>query len=131
MVDSIEMLKRYVSIHPRLETLLVYHEKPLSIIYTEIKNLPDEILSEKRSIAVRVTLDPFCREIITMLDRPLISTSANVSGEPYPRNFHEISSPIIRNMDYIVNYRQNDFSENFPSVLAEFNRRGELSFLRE
>lgn len=131
LVDSIEMLKKYVFIHPRLETLLSFHEKPLSIVYSEVRDLPAEVLSENGSIAMRVTLDPFCKEIITLLGNPIVSTSANVNGDEFPKHFHEVSSQIIRNMDYIVQYRQNDFSENLPSVLAEFNRKGELSFLRE
>lgn len=131
MVDSIEMLKRYVNIHPRLETLLLYHTKPLSIVFTEVRDLPKEILSENGTIAMRVTLDPFCQKIIENLGRPIVSTSANITGDPLPKFFHDISSKIIRNMDYIVNYRQNDATENLPSVLAEFNNKGELSFIRE
>ena len=80
---------------------------------------------------IRVTSDPFCREIISKLDGPLVSTSANVSGQPFPKSFHEISADIIRNMDYIVNHRQEDTEEGLPSVLAEFNKKGELFFIRE
>ena len=130
LVDSIPMLKKFVNIHPRLETLLSFHEKPLSIIFTEVNGLPQEILSDAGTIAIRVTIDAFCKDIIAQLDRPIISTSANVTGEPFPKNFHEISAQIIRGMDYIVNYRQNDLDENLPSVLAEFNKKGELNFIR-
>jgi len=131
LVSSIAMLKRYVNIHPRLETLLVYHKKPLTLIYTEVDGLPEGILSEEGTIGIRVTLDPFCRDIIHKLDGPLVSTSANISGDPFPKSFHDISADIIRNMDYIVNHRQKDTEEGLPSVLAEFNKKGDLFFIRE
>lgn len=131
LVSSIKMLKRYVYIHPRLETLLVYHKKPLTLIYTEVDGLPESILSEDGTIAIRVTLDPFCQDVIERLDTPIVSTSANVSGEPFPKCFDDVSADIIRNMDYIVNYRKTEVMEAEPSVLAEFNHKGDLIFIRE
>ena len=131
LVSSIEMLKRYVNIHPRLETLLIYHKKPLTLIYTEVDGLPESILSEDGTIGMRVSLDPFCQHVISRIDGPLVSTSANITGSPFPKSFHDVSSEIIRNMDYIVQYRRDEVRDGLPSVLAEFNNKGDLFFIRE
>ena len=131
LVSDIAMLKRYVNIHPRLETLLVYHEKPLTLIYEEVYDLPESVLSEEGTIAIRVTHDPFCQRVIEQLDSPLVSTSANVSGESFPNCFDDITGDILRHMDYVVEYRREDKEQRTPSVMAEFNNKGELFFIRE
>jgi len=131
LVSSIVMLKRYVNIHPRLETLLVYHKKPLTLIYDEVYGLPESILSEDGTIGIRVTHDPFCQDVINRLDAPIVSTSANVSGEKFPKFYDEVSSEIIDLMDYSVKYRRDDREEKIPSVIAEFNKKGELIFIRK
>ncbi len=131
LVSSIEMLKTYVNIHPRLETLMVYHKKPLTLIYEEVDSLPESILSEDGTIAMRVANDPFCQLIIEELGSPLVSTSANLSGQQFPKHFDEVTGDILRHMDYIVQHRQDDKEERLPSVMAEFNKKGELLFIRE
>src|SRR5690606_8289401 len=74
LVDSIEMLKEYaVRIHPRVETLLSLYHKPLTVIYPSAEKLPSSVSGGKDTIAVRVTHDPFCREIIRRLGRPIVS----------------------------------------------------------
>ncbi|MDG2450233.1 MAG: L-threonylcarbamoyladenylate synthase [Saprospiraceae bacterium] len=131
LVSSIEMLKTYANIHPRLETLMVYHKKPLTLIYEEVDSLPESILSEDGTIAMRVANDPFCQLIIEELGSPLVSTSANLSGQQFPKHFDEVTGDILRHMDYIVQHRQDDKEERLPSVMAEFNKKGELLFIRE
>jgi L-threonylcarbamoyladenylate synthase len=131
LVESIDMLQRYVeSIHPRVETLLTLHERPLTIIYPKARDLAENLISKDGSIAIRVTSDPYCRELINSFGKPVVATSANVSGEPPPPHFGGISSEIIRGVDYVCKYRQHDTREGEPSVIATYDHRGHLDFIR-
>jgi L-threonylcarbamoyladenylate synthase len=131
LVDSIDMLKNYVpEIHPKVETLIAYHERPLTIIYENAKKLPENLVSVDGSIAIRIVKDPFCIALIRRFGRPIVSTSANVSGEPFPINFGQISSEIISQSDYVVKHRQDDKSEGEPSVMIRLSPKAELIFVR-
>ena len=131
LVSNLEMLKRYVFIHPRVETLLVYHQKPLTLIYPKVEHLPDYLCGEDGSIAIRLTHDSFCQYLINKIDKPIISTSANLGGQPFPQNFSDVSSEIKEMVDYTVelNIVKSD-EEAQPSIIATFNHKGELNFIR-
>jgi len=132
LVSSIEMLKEFVpKVHPRLETLLAYHTRPLTIIYERNVRLPVFSKAPGGSAAIRVVQDEFCRELINALGKPIISTSANISGEPYPPTFGGVSSEILGSVDYVVKYRQDDKEPGEPSAIAKLDRHMELEFLRE
>ena len=132
LVDSIEMLKKYIKdIHPRVETLLTHHIQPLTIIYQSNGTLPDYLVSEEGTLAIRVTQDEFCKQIIGALGQPIISTSANRAEQPYPKNFQEIDEVILKMADDIVDFRiKGEEGDQIPSVIATFNHKGDLSFIR-
>ncbi|MBK9722066.1 MAG: threonylcarbamoyl-AMP synthase [Saprospiraceae bacterium] len=131
LVDSIQMLKKYVqNIHPRVETLMSYHNRPLTIIYPNAKNLDPAILSKDGSIAIRLCLDPFCQALIQGIDAPLISTSANISQFPTPANFKDIQNEIIIAVDYVVKHRQSALEPGEPSMIITYDTEGELIFIR-
>ena len=131
LVDSIEMLKNYVEdLHPRIETLLFYHTKPLTIIYKKSRNLPSISVANDSSIGIRITLDEFCRSIIKLSGKPLISTSANIGNEPPPSFFNEVSERVKEGVDYIVNYKQDSREMKAPSVIVTYDEMGELQVLR-
>lgn len=132
LVDSIDMLRDYVvHLHPRIETLLLYHVKPLTVVYDEGKNLPNISMAENRSVAIRVVLDKFCKEIIGAYGKPLVATSANVSNQPFPANFGGISSDILSGVDYVCKWKQDSKMQNEPSVIVRLGDKEELEFLRE
>jgi len=132
LVDSLDMLQNYVvHLHPRIETLLLYHTKPLTVIYEEGKNLPDISVAADRSVAVRVVLDSFCKELIGKFGKPLIATSANVSDQPFPANFGGISSDILCGVDYVVKWKQGEKKQNEPSVIVRLSDKEDLIFIRE
>ena len=132
LVNSVEMLKEYVpKVHPRLETLLSFHVRPLTIIYDKVKNLPDWLLADNGSVAIRVTQDPFCQFLIEQVGKPIVSTSANKSGEPFPPTFGAVSSDILQGVDYVVKHRQDDRTPSEPSVIAKLTKKAELDFIRE
>ncbi|MEO6189363.1 MAG: L-threonylcarbamoyladenylate synthase [Saprospiraceae bacterium] len=131
LVDSLEMLSQYViRIHPRVETMLYYHVQPVTIIYPRARNLPEYLLAEDQSIAIRVCKDMFCQELIAFIGQPLISTSANYSGKETPSNFSEIDPSLLDKVDYVVRHRQNDKSKSKSSVIARYDEEGVLYFIR-
>jgi L-threonylcarbamoyladenylate synthase len=132
LVESLEMLKLYAPrIHPRVETLLSLHMKPLTIVYPNVKGFPDILYSEKKTVAIRVVQDAFCQAMIREFGKPIVSTSANLTGEPWPRGFGEINSEIIKGVNYVVRHRREEKVTGTPSVIATYNSKGNLSFLRE
>lgn len=132
LVDNIEMLKTYVSaVHPRLETLMMFHTRPMTVIYNQAKNLPSNALLHEEKVAIRVVHDAFCQRVIRTLGRPLITTSASTNDQAYPTIFGEISSEIIRNVDYIARHRRTDKKPQQPSVIVRYDGKGELIFVRE
>ncbi len=131
LVDGLEMLKDYVvHVHPRIETLLIFHERPLTVIYDEAKNIAPNACAKDGSIGIRIVQDEFCRKVITAFGKPLVSTSANVSGQPFPGNFGEISSDILMGVDFVSKIKQSEKERKEPSVIVKLAENGELEFIR-
>jgi L-threonylcarbamoyladenylate synthase len=132
LVSSIEMLKRYVPrLHPRLETLLSFHLRPLTVVYDKSVGLPALLKAANGSVAIRVVQEPFCQRLIDAIDRPLVSAIAAKAGMPYPPTFGGVSSEILGGVDYVVKYRQDDKTPGEPSSVARLDRHTELEFLRD
>ena len=107
LVSSISMLKKYVTVPQSVIVLLKNSKKPTTIIYENPKGFAKNALATDGTIAIRVVQDAFCRKLIKRFQKPIISTSANVSGEATPKSFQEISQPILEGVDYIVNLHEN------------------------
>lgn len=132
LVDSLQMLKNYVEhVHPKLETLLMYHMRPLTVVFDHARNLPASVISPDGSIAVRVVQDDFCRALIGAYGEPLLASFASMGEGTFPTNFGSISSEIIEEVDFVVKYRQNEKVSDEPSVVVKLSNRDELEFLRE
>lgn len=132
LVSSLDMLKNYVRhVHPRIETLLVHHVRPLTVVYDKGRNLPPIAIAADGSVAIRVSTDPFCTAIIEAFGYPVVATSANISNEPFPKNFQEISSAVKKGVNLIVKPRRKMEEDPEPSVIVKLSRRGELVFLRD
>ena len=131
LVDSLEMIKKYVPhIHPRVETLLSFHKKPLTVVYPNVIKLPKFSLARNGSAAIRIINDPFTNHIIRLLGCPLMSTSANISEEPIAQSFSEVSKEILDSVDFISKHRKNEKLRGKPSVMIDYNDEGEINFLR-
>lgn len=133
LVSSLEMLKKHVPyIPPRLETLLAYHARPLTMIYENAEGLAPAAFAPDGSVGIRIVQDEFIRQIVEGLGRPVVSTSANVSGEPFPTGFGSISSDILQACDYITRHRQRESDPvATPSSVARLDENNELDFIRE
>ncbi|HUR65648.1 MAG TPA: L-threonylcarbamoyladenylate synthase [Chitinophagaceae bacterium] len=103
--------------------------KPTTVIYEGALGLADNLVGEDGSIAIRICGDVFCRQLIKRSRKPLVSTSANISGEPVARIFKEISNEIKQGVDHIVEYRQADTSIAEPSSIIKWHN-GSISILR-
>ncbi|MDR2848861.1 MAG: threonylcarbamoyl-AMP synthase [Bacteroidales bacterium] len=109
LAADMRMLQTYVSQIPDVALqLLEYADKPMSIIYPNAVRLPENLIADDASIGIRLPNDPFCCDLIRALGKPVVSTSANISGEPTPTYFAQISDEVKQAVSYIVRWRQND-----------------------
>jgi L-threonylcarbamoyladenylate synthase len=132
LVNGFGMLERYVRNIPDVAaSILDVADKPITIIYPEGKNLASGVCSEDGSAGIRICQDPFCSALITMFRKPIISTSANLSGKPSPSLFNEIDENIINSADLVVRYRQNDLKKNPPSSIIRVENDGSVKIIRQ
>src|SRR5664280_2878909 len=116
---------RYVTDVPEIVYELIdVSETPLTIIYPYGKNLAPGVGSDDGSIGIRICRDEFCSELISRFRKPIVSTSANFSGNPSPGNFSEIEKDLIDKVDYVVKYRQDDRSKKSVSPVIKVNKDG-------
>lgn len=131
LVSDENMIKEYVSnSSPKVLEYLSRQKKPTTGIFEKAINLPGIITNQDGTIAIRITTDEFCRSLVQQLNKPLISTSANISGEPYPQSFLDVSEPIKKGVDYIVQYRQDDYATSKPSSIIRLNGNNEIEIIR-
>lgn len=130
---DLDQLKAYVDrLHPRLETLLVHHLRPLTIITERALGLPDRVLMPGGALAARLTQDDYCRQLIEALGRPLATLPAAPDEHlPPPAGFGFIRSDVIENVDYVARYRQKDRQADELSVMVKLDDLEELAFIRE
>ncbi len=132
LLDDINKLNLYVVKVPDIAWDIVeYSELPLTVIYPKGKNIAPELMGEDGSIAIRVTKDAFCKKIIYKLGKPIVSTSANISGEPFKGDFSDISEELKQNADYSVNYRQAEKIKATPSRIIQLGLDGDFKFIRK
>ena len=115
---------------PDIIAILESFEKPTTVVYDGALDLPENAIHETGSIAIRVTKDPFCKALIKRFRKPIVSTSANISGAATPAIFSMISNEIITQVDYVVKYRQDDEVIHEPSQIIRVSDEGEITRLR-
>ena len=130
VADISQLYEVVAGVHPRIDTLLQFHERPLTVIYPKAKEKYSHLAAENGSIGVRVVKSGFCHYLLNQYSKPLVSTSANLSGNPSPTKFGTISSEIISMVDYALPaFTEKDITGT-PSVIATYDENGELDFLR-
>lgn len=130
LVSDLEMLKKYVQLPKDFSYFLNQQKKPTSVIYENPNGLAINTIASDNTIAIRVVQDDFCKQLIAQFGKPIVSTSANISGEPSPSCFAEISPEIKNSVDFIVPYRQDDFQKKTSSQLVRIGENGEVKILR-
>lgn len=132
LVDSSVKVDFYVDDVPEVAwDLIELTDKPLTIIYSGARNLAPNLLAEDGSVGIRVTQEKFSHQLCQRFRKAIVSTSANVSGQPSPVNFNEISEEIKSLVDYVVTYRQDDVSRPAPSGIIKLGKGGVIDIIRK
>ena len=132
LVDSSVKVDFYVRDVPEVAwDLIDLADKPLTIIYSGARNLAANLLAEDGSVGIRVTNEEFSKRLCQQFRKAIVSTSANISGQPSPKNFSEISEEIKSAVDYIVGYRQEEMSNPKPSSIIKLDKGGVIKIIRE
>ena len=132
LVNSVSMLERYVVNPPEVALQMAeLSQKPLTIVYDRGRSLADGVAAADGSVGVRICNEPFCDELINAFRKPIISTSANISGTEAPALFDEISEEVINAADYVCLYRQYDRSRLPASSVIRVSGNGAVKILRE
>ncbi|UMB60986.1 threonylcarbamoyl-AMP synthase [Lutibacter sp. A80] len=131
LVDSIKMLEHYVpTISNKIIELLTATTKPTTIIYNKPIGLATNVVAEDATVAIRIPENKFCKQLIKAFGKPIVSTSANVSGNVTPKSFKEIEQPILDSVDYIVNLQREVVNEKSSTILKVADN-GDIIVLRE
>lgn len=132
LVDSSVKVDFYVQDVPEIAwDLIELADKPLTIIYTGARNLAPNLIAGDGTVGIRVTNEDFSRRLCRQFRKAVVSTSANISGEPSPANFSEISDDVKLQVDYIVGFRQDDISRPKPSSIIKLDKGGVIKIIRE
>ena len=132
LVDSSVKVDFYVRDVPEVAwDLIELADKPLTIIYSGARNLAANLLAEDGSVGIRVTNEDFSKRLCQQFRKAIVSTSANISGQPSPKNFSEISEEVKSAVNYIVGCRQEEMSNPKPSSIIKLDKGGVIKIIRE
>ena len=132
LVDSANRMQRYLRQVPDVAWDLVeFADKPLTLILDGAVNLAPSLIAEDGSIGLRVTKENISHELCYRFEKAVVSTSANISGQPSPACFNEISDEIKQGVDYIMRSRQNDLSKSKPSQIIKMGLDGQIKIIRK
>lgn len=131
LVHDFKMLNEYVENVPEVAyDILKYAKKPTTIIYDDPIRVAENIIAADNSLAIRVAKDEFCKKLIQRFRRPLVSTSANISGEKTPQSYAEIDPLILEGVDYVVNLQHKKKSGK-PSAIIKLKNDGSVKVIRQ
>ena len=132
LVDSDVKVDFYVKDVPEVAwDLIQYATKPLTVIYDDARNLASNLIGEDGSVGIRVTSEEFSKQLCFRFRKAIVSTSANISGQPAPASFSEIQDEIKQAVDYIVGYRQDEPAGAKPSSILKLGKGGVIKIIRE
>lgn len=132
LVDSPVKVDFYVQDVPDIAwDLIELADKPLTIIYSGARNLAPNLLAEDGSVGIRVTNEEFSKRLCRQFRKAIVSTSANISGQPSPACFSEISEEIKSMVDYVVGYRQDEAGQPKPSSIIKLDKGGVIKIIRK
>ena len=132
LLNSDNQLQSYVTEIPDVAyELIECAENPLTIIFSGAKNLAKNVINSDGTVGIRVVKHDFCEQLIQRFRRPITSTSANISGQPTPQFFDEISHEIIDAVDYVVDFEQEIHIPKKPSTIIKLGPSGQFEFIRK
>lgn len=127
--DEKELMQYVATLDLEIFNYLDKQQKPTTVIYSHAIGLAENVLANDGSVAIRICKDEFCKTLIKRFRKPIVSTSANISNEPSPKNFSTIPSIIKKTVDYVVMHRQNEQTETQPSSIIKWIN-GEAEVIR-
>ena len=127
--DEKELMQYVATLDLEIFNYLDKQQKPTTVIYPHAIGLAENVLANDGSVAIRICKDEFCKTLIKRFRKPIVSTSANISNEPSPKNFSTIPSIIKKTVDYVVMHRQNEQTETQPSSIIKWIN-GEAEVIR-
>ena len=131
LIDSADHIDHYVVDVPAIARELIdVAVKPLTIIYEGAYNLAPNLLGDEDSVGIRIPNDEFCHQLCARFGKPIVSTSANVSGKPTAKTFADIDPAIVNGVDYAVEYRRDDTTPHHPSNIILLSRDGTFKIIR-
>jgi L-threonylcarbamoyladenylate synthase len=130
LADERDIMKYVTQPDPKVYDYIKGIHKPTTIIYEGAVGLAQNLTPQNNSIAIRIVQDRFCKDLIKRFSKPIVSTSANISGYPPPAVFNDIDVAIKSGVDYIVQHRQDDSTPAIPSAVVKWNADGSLSIIR-
>jgi L-threonylcarbamoyladenylate synthase len=130
LADEKEIAKYVSEPDPKIFDYIKGIHKPTTFIYEGAINLAANMIQADGTVGIRITKDPFCRQLIKRFGKPLVSTSANISGYPAPAIFMDVDIAIKSGVDYIVQHRQDDVTATSPSAIVKLNADGSLTIIR-
>ena|ERR1700744_415998 len=131
LLDTANKLESYIQeVNPLAYDLIEYAENPLTLVMPGAKNISPALIAGDGSVGIRVSNYPFCQQLIQRLRKPLVSTSANISGKPSPQYFSQIDDEIIQGVDYVVDIDQQSMEIKNPSTIMKLAPDGKFEFLR-
>lgn len=130
LVNSIQMLNQYIEKVPETAyTILKYATTPTTIIYDRPLGVSENLIAADNSLGIRMVQTGFCGELLKRFKKPIVSTSANISGHPTPKTYKEIETDILKGVDYIVNLKlENALAK--PSSIIKLSHNGEVRVIR-
>lgn len=132
LVEDSSQLDRYMDHVPGITyDLIDSMTTPLTIIYPNAKNLAKNVIADDKSIAIRVVKNEFCQKLLQQFRKPIVSSSANRSGDPSPLTFNKISKEIKESVDYIVEIEKDSLKEVKPSTIIKLEASGEFKIIRK
>jgi L-threonylcarbamoyladenylate synthase len=130
VADPRDILKYTSQPDPRVFDYIAKTKKPTTMIYEGPLGLADNLTAPDNTIAIRVVEERFCKHLIKRFRKPIVSTSANIAGQPAPANYEQIDERIRQGVDYIVRYRQDDKTPTQPSAIMKWNKDGTTTAIR-
>lgn len=132
LIDNVVKLASYVKEIPEVAyDLIDLSDKPLTIIFDGAKNLAPNLIADDGSVGIRVTKEAFSQQLCQRFRKPIVSTSANISGEVSPATFAEISDAVKKGVDYVVQFRQSDTEKKAPSGIIKLGVGGQIKIIRQ
>jgi len=132
LLDNDNKLQTYISEVPEISyDLIEFAENPLTLVMPGAKNISPALINIDGSVGVRVVKHDFCEQLIQRMRKPLVSTSANISGKPSPQYFSQIDQEIIDGVDYVVDIDQHSMEIKTPSTIMRLAPNGGFEFLRK